>query len=66
MIVRDEIKVLRSLGLTEYETKAYVALASVRSATPREVARIAGMPYPSAYDALESLARKGWVDVARR
>lgn len=66
MIAKDAIKVLRSLGLTEYETRAYVALASVKSATPREVAGVAGMPYPSAYDALESLARKGWVDVAGR
>ena len=64
MIVEETVKVLRGLGLTEYEAKVYVALVSFRSATPRNVAGLAGIPYPSAYDALESLAKKGWVEVA--
>jgi len=65
LIGMETLRVLRGLGLTEYEAKAYVALASIGSAVPREVAGLAEMPYPSAYDALEALAKKGWVEVAR-
>lgn len=61
----EKLRVLRGLGLTEYEAKTYVALTSVRSAVPREVASLAGIPYPSAYDALEALVKKGWVEVAQ-
>ncbi|MFB0500047.1 MAG: TrmB family transcriptional regulator [Candidatus Hadarchaeaceae archaeon] len=65
MIDEEKLSVLRGLGLTEYEAKTYVALTSVRSAVPREVAGLAGIPYPSTYDALEALVKKGWVEVAR-
>jgi len=60
----EKLRVLRGLGLTEYEAKTYIALISVRSAAPREVAALAGIPYPSAYDALEALVKKGWVEAA--
>lgn len=62
--MEDTAKVLRGLGLTEYEAKAYMALASLRSATPKDVANISKIPYPSAYDALKSLTRKGWAEVS--
>jgi len=65
LIGEEKLRVLRGLGLTEYEAKAYVALTSVKSAVPREVAGLAGIPYPSAYDALEALVKKGWVEAAR-
>lgn len=61
----EKLRVLRALGLTEYEAKTYVALTSVKSTVPREVAGLAGIPYPSAYDALETLAKKGWIEVAQ-
>jgi sugar-specific transcriptional regulator TrmB len=61
----EKLRVLRALGLTEYEAKAYAALVSVKSAVPREVAGLAGIPYPSAYDALEKLVKSGWVEVAQ-
>lgn len=61
----EKLRVLRALGLTEYEAKTYAALVSVKSAVPREVASLAGIPYPSAYDALEKLTKKGWVEVAQ-
>lgn len=64
MATERTLKVLRGLGLTEYEAKTYVSLTSLVSATPRDVAGLAGIPYPSAYDALEALTKKGWVEVA--
>ena len=65
MVEKEKLRVLRALGLTEYEAKTYVALTSVKSTVPREVAGIAGIPYPSAYDVLETLAKKGWIEVAQ-
>jgi len=61
---KETLKVLQGLGLTEYEARAYTALVSLGSATPRDVASLAGIPYPSVYDALETLSKKGWVEVA--
>lgn len=64
LIDEEKLRVLRGLGLTEYEAKTYVALTSVGSAVPREVAGLARIPYPSAYDSLEALVKKGWVEAA--
>lgn len=60
----ETTKVLQGLGLTEYEAKAYIALTSLRTATSKEIANISKIPYPSAYDALKTLTRKGWAEVA--
>lgn len=64
MKVEEILEVLRGLGLTEYQAKAYIALVSFGSATPSEVAGRADMPHPSVYRALETLAKKSWVEVA--
>ncbi|MEM2936510.1 MAG: helix-turn-helix domain-containing protein [Candidatus Bathyarchaeia archaeon] len=64
MPAEETLKVLQGLGLTEYEARTYTALVSLGSATPRDVASVAGVPYPSVYDALETLSKKGWVEVA--
>lgn len=64
MTVEGTLKVLQGLGLTEYEARTYTALVSLGSATPRDVASLAGIPYPSVYDALKTLNKKGWVEVA--
>jgi len=61
---KETLKVLQGLGLTEYEARTYTALVSLGSATPRDVASLAGIPYPSVYDALETLSKKGWVEVS--
>jgi len=55
---------LRRLGLTEYEARAYISLAELGPSTPRDVARRAKIPYPSAYDALKTLVSKGWAETA--
>jgi sugar-specific transcriptional regulator TrmB len=64
LIGEEKLRVLRGLGLTEYEAKTFFALASAGPSASREVADLAGIPYPSAYDALESLVKKGWVEAA--
>lgn len=50
-------------GLTSYEAKAYVALASLGPSEPKKVAEEGRIPYPSAYTALKALQSKGWVDL---
>jgi HTH-type transcriptional regulator, sugar sensing transcriptional regulator len=49
-------------GLTSYESKSYVALASLGPSEPKKVATEAKIPYPSAYSALKDLETKGWVE----
>jgi HTH-type transcriptional regulator, sugar sensing transcriptional regulator len=53
---------LRDLGLSSYEAKSYVSLASLGPSEPKKVAKDAHIPYTSAYPALESLKEKGWVE----
>lgn len=55
---------LKQLGLTEYEARAYISLAELGPSNPRDVARRARIPYPSAYDALKALVSKGWAEAA--
>ena len=50
---------LRQLGLTSHQTKAYIALLSLGSAKPSEVARVAQLPRPNTYDALDALVGLG-------
>ena len=54
---------LQEVGLTRYESSAYVALLGRESATPTEVARLAGVPRPRIYDVLGALARRRLVRV---
>ncbi len=63
---RALVEQLRTLGLTAYEAKCYVALAGLGPAEPRRVAAEARIPYPSAYEALRRLASAGWADLVMR
>jgi sugar-specific transcriptional regulator TrmB len=58
----DIVERLKDLGLTSYEAKSYVALASLGPSEPKRVASDARIPYPSAYTALKDLELKGWVE----
>jgi sugar-specific transcriptional regulator TrmB len=50
---------LKSLGLTPYETKCYLALLQRGTLTVPEVSTIAGVPRSNAYDALDKMMSKG-------
>ncbi len=58
----DVVELLKDLGLTSYEAKAYVALAGLGPSEPKRIAGDARIPYPSAYTALKTLESKGWVE----
>ncbi len=58
-------KVLHEVGLTEYETKAYLILLERGVMTASEVSEHSGIPYSKVYETLNSLERKGWVEAER-
>lgn len=51
---------LGRLGLSEYESRAYVALVALGSGTANDVAEIAQIPRTSAYKVMKSLEGKGF------
>ena len=59
----DDLDRLVSLGLTRYESAAYLALTSRGQATGAEVARLAGVPRQRIYDVLEALGSRGLATV---
>jgi len=57
----DKIKLLRKLGLTEYEARAYLSLAKLGPSTVREVVFDSKLPRNKAYEALQRLEEKNRV-----
>jgi len=55
-------KVLREIGLTDYETRAYLVLLERGVMTASEVSEHGGVPYSKIYETLNSLERKGWIE----
>jgi sugar-specific transcriptional regulator TrmB len=49
----------KQLGLTPYESRAYVSLVVQGPMSPSELAQKTGIPRPRAYDVLRSLTEKG-------
>ncbi len=64
-VSEDAKKVLHEVGLTEYETRAYLTLLERGVMTASEVSEHGGVPYSKVYETLNSLERKGWVEVER-
>jgi len=56
-------RALQDLGLTEYETRAYVALLQRGSMTASKISEMAPVPYSKIYEVLGSLERKGWIEI---
>jgi len=60
----DEIiEKLQKLGLTKYESLAYVTLLKLGPSKATDITRESGIPHTRVYDVLSSLHRKGFVDV---
>ncbi|MCZ2855696.1 MAG: hypothetical protein O2U62_01240 [Candidatus Bathyarchaeota archaeon] len=58
-------RVLRELGLTQYETRAYLALLDKGVLTASQVSEYAEVPYSKIYEVLASLEKKGWTKAER-
>ena len=61
-ISQEARRVLRELGLTDYETRAYLALLEYGVLTASQVSENANVPYSKVYETLTSLERKGWTE----
>lgn len=53
------LKRFKDMGLTSYEVKCYLSLLERDTLTVAEVSRLAAIPRPNAYEALEKLMSKG-------
>jgi len=52
---------LREIGLTEYETRAYLFLLQMGVTTASRISEHANVPYSKVYEVLNSLEKKGWI-----
>ncbi len=59
---QDVLILLQGIGLTEYESRVYVALISLGRARAKEISDITSIAYPKVYDVLASLKQKGFVE----
>ena len=64
-VSEDAKKVLHEVGLTEYETRAYLILLERGVMTASEVSEFSNVPYSKVYETLNSLEKKGWVEVEK-
>jgi HTH-type transcriptional regulator, sugar sensing transcriptional regulator len=55
----EPFRQLLSLGLTEYESKAYLAMLQKQSSSASELSKLSGVPRTRIYEILDRLARSG-------
>jgi sugar-specific transcriptional regulator TrmB len=60
-ITEETGRILRQMGLTEYETRIYLAALEIGATTARRLSEHANVPYSKIYQVLNSLEEKGWV-----
>ena len=58
----DIISSLKSIGLTEYESRVYVALIDLGKAKAKEISDVTSIAYPKVYSVLSDLKEKGFVE----
>ncbi|MFN4133178.1 MAG: TrmB family transcriptional regulator [Candidatus Hadarchaeales archaeon] len=63
MNVEMVVGLLRELGLTEYEGRAYSAMVLSGPSTAKELSRKASIPYSRIYEVLSGLEENGWIEV---
>ncbi len=57
------IEKLQKLGLTKYESLAYITLLKLGPSKATDITKESGIPHTRVYDVLSSLHRKGFVDM---
>ncbi|WJI08949.1 TrmB family transcriptional regulator [Methanobacterium sp. CWC-01] len=64
-LARETIHALQTMGLTDYETRTYIALNSIISGTATEISLAANVPRSRIYQVLKSLNKKGFIETSR-
>lgn len=62
MVSEKTKNTLKGLGLTEYETRAYIALVSSGPSTAGDLSDASGVPHSRIYDVLSKLEKRGWIE----
>jgi len=60
---QSSINALKTMGLTNYEIKAYIALTSVISGTATDISEASGVPRSRTYEILKGLHKKGFIEI---
>jgi sugar-specific transcriptional regulator TrmB len=61
----EQTDVLKTLGLTEYEAKAYLTLLKYGTLTAEKISELGRIPLPRVYDTISELQKKGFVLVGQ-
>lgn len=64
-MAEQAIALLKHLGMTEYEAKAYFALIKYGAMTAEKISARAGIPLPRVYDTMGGLAGRGLIFVSK-
>jgi len=56
-------RALRDIGLTEYETLAYLSLLRSGEMTAESVSEASSIPYSKVYSVLDNLHDRGWIEI---
>lgn len=59
----ETVETLTELGLTEYESRCFVALTQLSDGTAKEISRVADVPQSRVYDVTEQLHQRGLIDI---
>jgi sugar-specific transcriptional regulator TrmB len=59
----EQLNLLRGVGLTDYESRCYLALVQYRNLSARECAKVANIPSTKVHETLNILADKGLISV---
>jgi len=63
----EKIKnLLKRVGLTDYEVNAYIILLEKGALTAKQISYGAQIPFSKVYQVLNSLEKKGWIEVSRK
>jgi len=57
----EQRRTLHELGLTDYESKVFLACLDGDTNTAKSISKSSGVPYSRIYETLRSLVQKGWL-----
>ncbi|ERG97469.1 MAG: putative transcriptional regulator [Haloquadratum sp. J07HQX50] len=63
MVDRELTSQLQELGLTKYQSEAYIAAVQAGEARPTDLVDISGVPQGRIYDVIDDLAKMGLIEV---